>query len=95
MKKKTAPKPILTPADLTALINKMKFVFPTREEVEEIVEEKIKFLPTKDEFFTRMDKLSTEIQAVRDEQAAHALDHSRINDRFDRIDLHLGITTAE
>ncbi len=99
MKKKTAAKPILTPADMTALINKMKVVFPTREEVEHIVDDKLdkklRFIPTTDLFLTRMDKLSAEIQAVRDEQAAHVMDHSRINDRFDRIDLHLGITTTE
>lgn len=88
----------LNPADVTALINAMKVVFPTREEVEKIVEEKldakIRFIPTKDEFFTRMDKLSGEIQKVRDEQVMHADHHSQIDDRFERVDAHLGVSTV-
>ncbi len=55
---------------------------------------KIDHLPTKDEFFTRMDELSGEIKKVREEQIIHAGDHSQINDRFDQIDKHLGISTA-
>lgn len=39
-----------------------------RKLVEEIVTEKTKFLPTKDEFFTAMDKLMGEIQTSRDAQ---------------------------
>lgn len=39
-----------------------------RKIVEEIVTEKTKFLPTKDEFFTAMDKLMGELQTSRDEQ---------------------------
>lgn len=95
MKKTVPQKPVLTPADLTTLINTMKVVFPTRDEVREIVKEEIKFLPTKDEFFTRMDKLSGEIQKVRDEQTVHAGAQRDINDRFDRIDTHLHISTAD
>lgn len=56
---------------------------------------KIDMLPTKDEFFTRMDKLSGEIKKVREEQIVHAGAHSDINDRFDRIDTHLHISTAD
>lgn len=58
MTKTRAKKSLLSPADVTTLINTMKVVFPTRDEVREIVREEIKFLPTKDEFFTRMDALS-------------------------------------
>ena len=59
MKKKFTPKPsVLTLADITALVNRMKLEFTTQEEVREIVKEEIKFLPTKDDFYTRMDALS-------------------------------------
>lgn len=75
MKKTFPQKPVLTPADLTALINTMKVVFPTREEVEKIVEEKldakIKNLPTKDEFFNRMDKLSREYKKIDEAETLH------------------------
>ena len=42
------------------------------EEIEKIVgekiEEKIKLLPTKDEFFSKMDELMGELSNIRDEQ---------------------------
>ncbi len=62
--------------------------------IEEKLDEKIKFLPTKEEFFTRMDKLSGEIQSVRDAQELHAGQHTDIDDRFEKIDNHLGIDTS-
>lgn len=82
MKKKTSPKPsVLTPADLSALVNTMKVVFPTREDVETIVEKKldakIKNIPTKNDFFTRMDMLTKEIKDAREELAAHSVSHDR------------------
>ncbi len=99
MTKTRVKKSVLSPTDVTTLIHTMKVVFPTRDEVEKIVEEKldakIKLLPTKDEFFTRMDALSGEIKAVRQEQTIHADEHRKINDRFDRIDGHLHISTDE
>ncbi len=55
---------------------------------------KIDTLPTKEYFSKRMDELSGEIKKVREEQIIHAGDHSQINDRFDQIDKHLGISTA-
>ncbi|PJE67571.1 hypothetical protein COU95_01635 [Candidatus Shapirobacteria bacterium CG10_big_fil_rev_8_21_14_0_10_40_9] len=43
------------------------------DEIEKIVdkelEEKIKFLPTKDEFYGKMDELMGEVKAIREEQA--------------------------
>lgn len=71
--------------------------FPTREElhkviaveidaVEERLNEKISLLPTKEEFFGRMDKLSGEIEKVRQEQTLHAGDHQRIDHRLSRLE---------
>lgn len=88
-------KPNLNPADVDLLIGAMKVVFPTRANVEEIIDEKlkekIKLLPTKEEFFGRMDKLSGEIKAVRDEQSLHQGQHDQIDKRLDRAEkeLHL------
>lgn len=56
---------------------------------------KIDTLPTKEYFARRMDELSGEIKKVREEQIVHAGAHSDINDRFDRIDTHLHISTAD
>lgn len=70
--------------------------------IEHIVEEKLKvkfdeafrILPTKEEFAKRMDTLSGEIKAVRDAQELHANQHSEIDDRFERVDKRLGVSTA-
>lgn len=55
---------------------------------------KIDTLPTKEYFSKRMDELSGEIKKVREEQIVHSGDHSDINDRFERVDTHLGSSTA-
>jgi len=83
---------ILSSIDIASLINAMKLVFPTRDEVRQIFKEETKHLPSKDDFYTRMDKLSGEIQKVRDEQDLHAGQHRTINDRFDTIEKRLGIS---
>lgn len=77
---------ILSSLDIASLVNAMKLVFPTREDVEKIIEEKIRFIPTKDEFFTRMDQLSGEIQKVREEQTLHQGQHEEINNRLDNLE---------
>lgn len=94
MKKKTSLKPsVLTPADLTALVNTMKVVFPTREDVETIVEEKldakIKNIPTKNDFFTRMDMLTKEIKDAREELAAHTISHDRLTEKEEELDVRV------
>ncbi|MDP1722093.1 MAG: hypothetical protein Q8L37_02695 [Candidatus Gottesmanbacteria bacterium] len=48
-----------------------------------------------DKMYIKLDSFVGDIKARREEQAAHAIDHGRITDRFDHIDRHLGITTAE
>lgn len=90
-----------TEKDITNLINRMKFVFATRKEIQfdidtakEELKNDIKLLPSREQFFRRMDKLSGEIKAKREAQDLHSDQHSQINDRFDRIDKHLGISTA-
>ena len=89
-----AKKSILSSIDIASLINAMQLVFPTRDEVRTMIKEETKYLPPKDDFYTRMDKLSGEIQKVRDEQALHAGQHASMHDRFARIDKHLGVSTA-
>lgn len=60
---KKIQKTSLQPADITRLISAMKVVFPTHEDVEKIVEEKIgektKFLPTKETLDQRLSELPT------------------------------------
>jgi len=94
MKKVKSNNSSLNESDIAKLINRMKIVFPTVDEMPQIVQEEIKFLPTKEEFFSRMDKLSGEIEKVRQEQILHSDQHQEINDRFERVDKHLGVSTA-
>lgn len=89
-------KPTLNPADVTLLMGAMKVVFPTRDDVEKIVDEKldekIKFLPTKDEFFSRMDTLSGEIKKVREEQTLHLGQHDQVDARLVRVEKKLNLS---
>jgi|WetSurMetagenome_2_1015567.scaffolds.fasta_scaffold425974_1 hypothetical protein len=85
MKKKS----LLNSADVDLLIGAMKVVFPMREDVDKIVEkkldEKIKLLPTKDEFFARMDKLSGEYKKI--DEAETLLD-GQLSDHNDALEKH-------
>lgn len=54
--------------------------------VRDIVKEEIKFLPTKDEFFDRMDKLMGEVKAMRESQEIHAGSHTEINNRLEKLE---------
>ncbi len=94
MKKVQSTSFSLTEADIAKLIIRMKVVFPTPDEVRQIVQEEIKLLPTKEEFFKRMDELMGEVKAMRETQELHSADHTRINDRLDKHDQQLGISTA-
>lgn len=62
----------------------------SREETKRIVSEKLdektKFLPTKYEFYQKMDKVIGELKAVRESQEMHAGDHARISDRLDKLE---------
>ncbi|MEK7521841.1 MAG: hypothetical protein AAB599_03525 [Patescibacteria group bacterium] len=51
--------------------------------IDEKVVEKIKLLPTKDEFFEKMDQVMGELQAIRDE---HTMRDGRIDDHEERIE---------
>jgi hypothetical protein len=88
-------KPTLNSADVALLVGSMKIVFATHDDVKKIIDqelsEKIKFLPSKDDLFTRMDKLSGEIQKVRDEQVLHQGQHDQVDTRLSRVEkkLHL------
>ncbi len=85
--KKTAKKlkPTLNPADVSLLIGAMKVVFPTREEVREIVKVEIKHLPTKEKFFARMDKLSGEYQKIDEAETLHA---GKLSEHSDQLEKH-------
>lgn len=51
--------------------------FSDEKRIREIVREEIRFLPTKDEFYTMMDKLFGELKAIREELAFHKVQIDR------------------
>ncbi|MBI3397582.1 hypothetical protein HY045_03840 [Candidatus Woesebacteria bacterium] len=63
--------------------------------VRETVQEEIRLLPSKDEFFSNMDKVLGELKALRDEVTIVNHQYDRTNKRVDKIDKHLNISTTE
>jgi len=54
--------------------------------VDEKIEEKTKFLPTKDEFYEQTDKIMSELKIVREEVAIQSDLNRKVNDHDDRIE---------
>ncbi len=78
---------MLTKSDIDWL--KDEYLRSLADEIEKRLSKKL------DAVSAKLDTFVGEIQKRRDEQDVHAGDHHRITDRFDRIDRHLHITTAE
>lgn len=51
--------------------------------IEEKLDEKTKLLPTKDEFFSKMDEVMGELKAIREEQAIQSDTLSRNSDELE------------
>jgi hypothetical protein len=54
----------------------------------------IQNLPTKDEFFTKMDELLTEVKTSREEQSLLSGRFSIHSDQIEEVQKHLGISTS-
>ena len=46
----------------------------------------IKYIPTKHEFFDRMDKLMGEVKTMRESQEIHAGSHIEITERIEKLE---------
>ncbi|KKU85734.1 hypothetical protein A3A64_03070 [Candidatus Gottesmanbacteria bacterium RIFCSPLOWO2_01_FULL_48_11] len=53
--------------------------------VEEKLDKKTRLLPTKDEFFTKMDEVVGELKAIREE---HALQGNTLSNHTDQLENH-------
>lgn len=82
MSKPSKPKPILNQSDVTLLLNTFSKVFATKEEFDEL-KEKVNNLPTKNEFYSKMDKVMGELKASREDQAVLT---QYDQDQFDRLE---------
>jgi len=58
-----------------------------------VTKEDISHLPTKDEFYTKMDEVMGELKTIREEQALQSQHLSDHDDRIEKIGSHLGIAS--
>jgi hypothetical protein len=61
------------------------------EQFDERLDEKLSHLPTKDEFYTKMDEVMGELKTIREEQAIQGHQLSNHEDRIEKIESHLGM----
>jgi len=52
-------------------------------EIEQLIREEIKYLPTKDEFYGKMDEVMVELKTIREEQTAISDKHSEHTDTLE------------
>ncbi len=58
-----------------------------------VTKENIRHLPTKDEFYSKMDEVVGELKAIREEQPLQSYRLSDHEDRIQKIESHLGISS--
>jgi hypothetical protein len=58
-----------------------------------VTKEDISHLPTKDEFYTKMDEVMGELKTIREEQPLQSHRLSEREDRIQKIESHLGISS--
>ena len=63
------------------------------EKFDEMLDEKLSHLPTKDEFYTKMDEVMGELKTIREEQVLQGQHLSDHDDRIEKIEDHLGISS--
>ena len=80
----------LDDADLKAIKGLIEV---TIEEKELVTKEDISHLPTKDEFYGKMDEVVSELKAVREEQSVLSHQVSDHADRLEKVENHLGVSS--
>ena len=80
--------------DLKALKDLMEVTIEEAIETKGLVTKKdLSHLPTKDEFYTKMDEVMGELKAIREEQPLQSHKLSEHDDRIEKIESHLGISS--
>ena len=80
----------LDDADLKAIKGLIEV---TIEEKELVTKEDISQLPTKDDFYEKMDEVVSELKAVREEVSVLSHQVSDHDDRIEKVENHLGISS--
>jgi hypothetical protein len=84
---------ILGDDDLKAIKEVIKVTIDEAIEEKLVTIEDISHLPTKDEFYTNMDEVMGELKTIREEQAVQGHMLSNHDDRVEKIESHLGISS--
>jgi hypothetical protein len=79
--------------DLQAIQGLIEVTIDEAIESKLVTKDDIGHLPTKDEFFTKMDEVMGELKAVREEQTLQSQHLSDHDDRIDRIESRVGISS--
>ena len=58
-----------------------------------VAKEDISHLPTKDEFYSKMDEVMGELKTIREEQTLQSQHLSDHDDKIEKIETHLGISS--
>lgn len=77
--------------DLEAIKGLIEITFD--EKLDAKLDEKLSHLPTKDEFYTKMDEVMGELKTIREEQAVQSQHLSDHEDKIQTIESHIGMTS--
>jgi hypothetical protein len=80
--------------DLKAIKDLMQVTIEDANETKGLVtKEDVSHLPTKDDFYTKMDEVVGELKTIREEQALQSQHLSDHDDRIEKIESHLDINS--
>ena len=79
--------------DLKALKGLMEVTIDEAIEAKLVTKEDISHLPTKDEFYAKMDEVMGELKTIREEQALQSQHLSDHDDTIEKIGSRLGVSS--
>jgi len=84
---------ILGDDDLQAIKGLIEVTIDEAVDEKLVTKDDIGLLPTKDEFYTKMDEVMGELKTIREEQALQSHKLSEHEDRIEKIESNLGISS--
>src|SRR4030095_10488748 len=81
----------LDASDLKAIKGLIEVTFD--EKLDEKLDERLSHLPTKDEFYEKMDEVMGELKTIREEQALQNQHQADYDERIEKRESHLGISS--
>lgn len=84
-------KGLLAPSDFATI--RLIVREEVKAEVNDQLDEKIGKLPTKDEFYSKMDKWMKRVTDKQSEKIAHSAQHDRLTKKVEKIEGYLGFAS--